>query len=693
RAVLALIDGDAAAGLVTHAARGLAATKPPGAAKALLDYLPYAEDNASYQEIQAALHAVAVRDGKIDPALFEALKDPNAVRRGTAAQAVSTAGGPEVYAAIRPLLKDPKPSVRLGVALALVGAYDAEAVPVLIELLAELPPALRPPAEDYLNVLAGEWAVAGPKGHDAMSGKLRRAVWASWWKSTDGSLLLEEFRSRTPADEDREKIDALIGSLGDDAKRAVAQEGLLGFGKKASAQLRRAAADPKVGAAAQRCLEAVEKDEPNPLPQAAARLLALRKPEGTIPTLLGYVAVSESDEATAQLIDILAAVGCAGGKADDAVLKALTDPSAARRSAAAQAICKARATSALPAVRRLLADKDPVVRLRAAAGLASAGDKAAVPALISALADLPVEQLWEAEDVLCRLAGDAAPASSAGADKESRAKAVAAWESWYKESGPGLDLAKADLSGGAGGQLIVVEQWNRLKGNRGRVLEMDAAGKVRWEIDNLDYPWDAQVLRNGNVLVIEQQNRVTERDRKNKVVWDKHFTSPFVCERLPNGHTWLGCRNALTVVNKDGVVVFNHPYTTNTILGAKRFRDGGMAFVSYSGEYVRLDRAGKPVKTFTVPISSFGLTGADILPGDRVLVSASSNNRVMEFGPDGKEVWSAAVVNPTPPTRLANGHTLVASNGQMALYEIDRKGKVVREWKGLTHNPFRAFRR
>jgi hypothetical protein len=282
----------------------------------------------------------------------------------------------------------------------------------------------------------------------------------------------------------------------------------------------------------------------------------------------------------------------------------------------------------------------------------------------------------------------------AGADKESRTKAMTAWQKWFKENGSGLDLTKVDLAGGgSSGQMIVVEQWNRAKGNRGRVLEMDASGKVRWEIDNLDYPWDAQVLRNGNILVIEQQNRVTERDRKNKIVWDKHFSSPFVLERLPNGHTWLGCRNNLMVVDKDGKTVFNHTYNINTILGAKRFRDGSMAFVAYSGEYVRLDRNGKQVKTFTIPISHYGLSGADILPGDRIIVSASSNGKVMEFGPDGKEAWSASIVNPTPPTRLANGHTLVASNGMMTLHEIDRKGKVVKEWKGLTHNPFRAFRR
>jgi HEAT repeat protein len=695
REIIESLENEAASALVVHAARGLVATKAADAVGVLLAYLPYAEDNASYQEIQWAISQLAMRDGKPDPALVAALKDPIAVRRGTAAQILSSIGGPEFYPVIRPLLKDPQPSVRLGVALSLVRALDSEAVPVLIDLLAELPPSLRPTAEEYLNNLAGEWAVEGPKGFDAMSGKLRRAVWEAWWKNADGKLLLEEFRLRTPSEDEREKIDTLLAQLADPKKRDDAQKELQSYGRKATSQLRRSINNgSEVAEAAQKILESIERDEPNPLPLAAPRLLALRKPEGTIETLLGYVAVAESEEISTQLTELLAVVACPGGKAGPEILKALRDPSPARRTVAMQAIVQARATEAMDEVKKLLEDTDALVRMRAAIALTSAGNKESIPTLIQTLKEVPLENAWEAEEMLSRLAAGKAPDVTLDDSKESRTKAVAAWEKWYSDAQAGLDLTKVDFTSNAGsGQLVVIEQWNRMKGGRGRVFEMDAAGKVRWELTNLDYPWDAQVLRNGNVLIIEQQNRVTERDRKGKIVWDKYFNSPFVLERLPNGHTFLGCRNALMVVDKDGKQVFNYPYTTNTILGARRFRDGSMAFISYSGEYVRLDKSGKAVKTFTLPISRFGLSGADLLPGDRVLVSASGNNRVMEYTADGKEVWSVTVTNPTPPTRLANGNTLVATNGGMVLYEIDRKGKIVKEWKGLPHNPYRAFRR
>src|SRR6185312_6786430 len=116
------------------------------------------------------------------PAVLKALADPSPVRRGAAANALSKAGGTLFHADIRPLLADKRPSVRLRVALGLVSAYDPEAVPVLVDLLAHLEPAQRVPVEEYLSGLAGEWAVGAPKGGDALSRRLRRDVWAAWWK-------------------------------------------------------------------------------------------------------------------------------------------------------------------------------------------------------------------------------------------------------------------------------------------------------------------------------------------------------------------------------------------------------------------------------------------------------------------------------------------------------------------------------
>src|SRR5262249_4877603 len=413
RACLRSIEGQSGANLVINAARLLASRKAQGAAGVLLGYLPYAEDNNTFAEIEAALVAVGLKDGKPDPALVKAIKDRVSLRRGAAARVICEVGGAAFHPYIRPLLKDPKPSVRLRAALALVGAYDAEAIPVLIDLLADLQPALRNQAEDYLTHLAGEWAVSGPRGNDQMSRRLRRDVWAAWWKQTDGAGLLDEFKTRTPSDSEIEKVTALIKKLdapSAEARDSASQE-IIGFGRKASSLLRQAVHQnhPRISPFAARCLEAIEKDTPNPLPAAAPRLLALRRPEGTVEALLGYLPCCESEDVATQLIDVLATVGAPGGKASEALTRALEDRIAARRAAAAVALCKARATGQLANIGKLLEDPDTSVRLRAAQGLAALGQKPAVPVLIALLADLPLEQVWEVEDYLSQVAGDKTP--------------------------------------------------------------------------------------------------------------------------------------------------------------------------------------------------------------------------------------------------------------------------------------------
>src|SRR5262245_58347175 len=112
RHCLEQIDGLNADNLVINAARLLATRKPAGACEALLGYLPYAEDDLAYAEVEHALTSVAIKNGKADAALLKALKDPLSLRRASAAHVLATAGGSAYYASIRPLLQDEKPSVR-----------------------------------------------------------------------------------------------------------------------------------------------------------------------------------------------------------------------------------------------------------------------------------------------------------------------------------------------------------------------------------------------------------------------------------------------------------------------------------------------------------------------------------------------------------------------------------------------------
>jgi hypothetical protein len=76
------------------AIRVVAYRKPEGAAEALLAFLPSAPNEEVRQEIQAALAAVAMRDGKPDKALTAALSDNDPLRRAAATAALGQDAGP-----------------------------------------------------------------------------------------------------------------------------------------------------------------------------------------------------------------------------------------------------------------------------------------------------------------------------------------------------------------------------------------------------------------------------------------------------------------------------------------------------------------------------------------------------------------------------------------------------------------------
>jgi HEAT repeat protein len=695
RHCLQMIEGSHAAALTATAARLLGAAKPDGAVEALLAYLPFAEDDRVLQEIEAGLVAVGLHDGKPHPALVKALEDRVPVRRTAAAGVLCQIGGTEVYALVRPLLKDPKPTVRLRATLALLEAHDAEAVPVLIDLLSELPPVQRKQAEESLVDLAGEWAISVPQGNDATSRRLRREMWHAWWRGTEGAGLLDEFRSRTLSEADRVAVLALIEKLSDASVevRAKAEAELLALGPKVAPLLRRAAnLGGKGHEAAAKCLNLVEKDALPPMPQAAPRLLVLRRPEGAIEALLGYLPFAETPDLNQQVRDLVSVIVSADAKSIPRLVKALEDPSAVRRAAAAQALCKVREGDHLAAVRKLLVDPDPEVRLRAALGLAPLREKEAVPVLVALLTELPLDLAYEAEDYLARVARDSAPQVPLSGDAAARAKTRDAWAAWWKEKGDGVDLAAIDKSERQLGFQLVVEAFDQVK-RSGRVFELDRAGKPRWEVTGLQFPIAAQVLPGERVLVAEQNlNRVSERDFTGKVLWEKQINQPFQVQRLRNGNTFIAGRNHLLELDRSGKEVLNQARFNDTILAALKRRDGQIAIVTYQGHFVRMDASGKELKSWQVPFVNNGLFG-EVLPNDHVLISQQNMAKVIEYDEAGKVVWQADVPQPGVPTRLPNGHTLVPSQNNARLVELDRAGKVVNDFKEINYRPWRVTRR
>ncbi len=177
--------------------RLLSVRKPAGAVEAILDYLPFADTEQRREEARTALAVLAVREGRLEPALLRALEDPLPLRRLTAAEAILAASPLEQRDAVRKLLRDSDPLVRLRTAVALAVKRDREAIPVLIESLAEEPSDASGDAEEILYRLAGE---NGPKTlpvSGTADRRQRRDAWAAWWKASGSSVDLAVLENHT----------------------------------------------------------------------------------------------------------------------------------------------------------------------------------------------------------------------------------------------------------------------------------------------------------------------------------------------------------------------------------------------------------------------------------------------------------------------------------------------------------------
>lgn len=193
RDALVLIEqNDLSVDVLIAALRVLARRKPARLSEVLLDYAPHAVDADITDEVCLTLSSAARRERDADPRLVRALTDLSPIKRAIAGAALGSSGSGKQLPAVRRLLRDPDPQVRRRVALSLLEAREKAAVPVLIELLAELPLMEAEQVESMLLQLAGDAAPKGSLADHSESGTAARGkyrdAWAEWWKQHGDGL-------------------------------------------------------------------------------------------------------------------------------------------------------------------------------------------------------------------------------------------------------------------------------------------------------------------------------------------------------------------------------------------------------------------------------------------------------------------------------------------------------------------------
>jgi HEAT repeat protein len=502
--------------------------------------------------------------------------------------------------------------------------------------------------------------------------------------ASDPEALLKFFQKRTLNDARRDTILMQIARLGDDSfeVREQAAGDLAAQGDVVVPLLRQAIGrretDVEIVRRAEKILEKIAAPA-SEVSAAAARLLGRKKPPGAAAVLLAYLPFADDDRVAEGVRAALAAVAVREGAADRAVIEALADKLPARRGAAAEALIRAGAAEPEQALRKFLDDPDAGVRLRAALAWVDRREKAAVPTLIALLAELPQDQAWQAEEVLCRLAGDQAPNVSLGSDPASQKKCRAAWSDWWSRQGPTLDLGRLNDPARLLGYTLIVQ----IDPNTGvgKVQELDIHKQVRWQITGLHYPVDARVVRADRVLIAEYNgHRVTERNFKGDVLWEKRVQSPVAVQRLAGGNTFIACHHMLLLVDGGGKEVFSYNRPNYDIMAAAPLSDGQFFLVTNGGQGVRVDASGKETKTFATGVVQ-QFTGLDVLPDGKVLLPQASTGKIVELDAEGKIGKSFTFAQATSAVRLPNGNTLTASFNSQRVVELDSDGKPAGEFR------------
>ncbi len=513
----------------------------------------------------------------------------------------------------------------------------------------------------------------------------------------DAASLLKFFQKRTLAEGDRDKVKALIRQLGSDTYRLREQAGveLIGRGPAVAEMLKAALEDDdlEIVRRAEKCLARIqETDYAIEVPSAAARLLAHHKTAGAVDTLLAFLPFTGNEAVNDEVRTALASLAVIKGKADKTLVECLTSKDPLRRATAGEALVRAGAADTMPAVKKLLTDPEPDVRYRTAVALTFAKDADAVPVLIDLLGvvKFPLVQAWKAEDILFRLAGGKKPpAVSLGNSEATRKKCRDAWAGWYSDNRGKIDLAKLKQTTPLLGYTLVVLL------DEGQVTELNADKKPRWEINGLAFPLDAQLLPGDRVLVAEYNaSRVSERNLKGEILWEKRIFGPLAVQRLPSGNTFIATDSVLYEVDAKGKEVSSLTIPGERIMKAMKLPSGEAVCLTTEERVVRLDTSGKEVASFPVKVSTKLFGGRlHVLPNGNVLVPHNAEDRVVEYNGAGEKVWEVKIDQPIAATRLANGNTLVTSMlPTKGAVEFDRYGNMVWQFRANTRVT-RAFRR
>ncbi|MFB3893628.1 MAG: hypothetical protein ACE15C_16570 [Phycisphaerae bacterium] len=404
---------------------------------------------------------------------------------------------------------------------------------------------------------------------------------------------------------------------------------------------------------------------------AALRTAGRLKPPGAVKVMLEAVPNLFEDHLVTAARE---AIISAAGDDDMPVLRAaLKSDEAGVRKVAVGVLGKLLGGKAADDVAPLLADADDAVAMAAARVLADAADNRSLPALGRLLSSANVNVRAESIAVL-----EAATGRKFGfiayEPAESRQKAADAALAWINAEGKTAKLiAPLRMTVVPLGRTLIC-----LPGDVNKVVELDAAGKVTFELKDLDGPWGCQGLPDGRRLITcAGAGAVIEYGADGKEIWrHEGLAAPQSVQRLPSGNTLVGCGGGKVLeIRPDGGVAWKVVYNQGVTCATRLDSGNTLIVIQTAGKVFEIDANGSEVwKIEDLKVVRW----AQRLANDNTLAAITGDGRVAEFTRDGKEVWSSkGWASPKCAQRLPNGNTLITD--QNGVFEVDKDGKKVWE--------------
>jgi len=505
---------------------------------------------------------------------------------------------------------------------------------------------------------------------------------------SDGNSLIQFLARRSEDKADPIQIKALITKLGDDnfdiREQTSATLNAIGISALPDLKVASKSSDVEISRRAKDCIQKIEEGSRKFVVTASIRLLGTKKPEGALLALINYSQFSELDQTTEDLIYAITATGSENGTPSKIILEAIRGDKPLAKTICAEALANINPDLFKKEALHLLNSDEPRVRYKIALAFAKLGDKRSIDPLVSSISSV---SQWESSllDHLLRklLPSNIPPVGLSQPELQ---------KEWAKRTADTSKIPEALLAFSAknfGKTLIVLL-------DAGRMIMLDSHNNILWKIDNLQFPLDAQILPDEKVLVAEHQgNKVTERNKKGEIIWEKKIDGPLAVQKLEDGSIFIASKSNVVFVDPKGKEISEFtPPNNEPIMKANIASNGDICLVlstlQGNAKFVRFDKNKKQVTSYDIDVRTSG-GKVDILPNGNSLITEVYGNRVIEFNNEGKEVWHFECEQPVAAVRLPNGNTLVTSMTQMKALEIDPKGKEIWSYKSNTRVT-RAFR-